>query len=62
MQTMIDNLINGNLKDAKKQAKHKTLYAIYQYMLDLGYTKNKALASAAYLKEELDYQAYCDAE
>jgi DNA polymerase III delta prime subunit len=61
MKSMIDNLVNGNIAEAKKRAKHRKLIAIYNYLLEIGYTENKAMQTASFLKGETDYQTYCDA-
>jgi hypothetical protein len=61
MKTMIDNLINGNLKDAKRQAKRFRQADIMQYCLDNGYSFEKSVAMAMYLKNQIDNQQYCDA-
>lgn len=63
MKSMIDNLINGNLKDAKKQAKRYKQADIMEYCLnDYGMGFERAVASAMYLKNQIDHQQYCDAE
>jgi hypothetical protein len=62
VKTMIDNLINGNLKDAKKQAKRFRQFEIMQYCLDIGYSFERATVMAMWLKNQIDYQTYCDAE
>jgi hypothetical protein len=62
MQRMIDNLINGNLKEAKKQAKRYRQADIMQWCTDNGYGFEKAVAMAMYLKNQIDFQQYCDAE
>jgi hypothetical protein len=61
MKSMINNLINGNLKDAKKQAKRFRQADIMQYCLDNGYSFEKSVAMAMYLKNQIDNQQYCDA-
>lgn len=61
MKSMINNLINGNLKDAKKQAKLFRQADIMQYCLDNGYSFEKSVAMAMYLKNQIDNQQYCDA-
>lgn len=60
MKNMIDNLINGNITDAKKQAKRHTLTAIYKFLLREGYDPQKAMVTASFLKGETDFQSYCD--
>lgn len=62
MKSMIDNLINGNIAEAKKIAKHRKLTAIYNYLIDIGYSERKAMVTASFLKGETDFQTYCDAE
>lgn len=61
MKSMINNLINGNLKDAKKQAKRFRQADIMKYCLDNGYSFEKSVAMAMYLKNQIDNQQYCDA-
>jgi hypothetical protein len=60
MKSMIENLINGNIAEAKKRAKHRKLTAIYNYLLEIGWNKEKALVTAQFLKSEVDFQTYCD--
>jgi len=62
MNAMIQNLENGNLKDAKKQAKRYRQAEIMQFCIDTGMTFEKAVATAMYLKNQIDFQQYCDAE
>jgi len=62
MTALIENLINGNLKAAKEQAKRYALFAIASAAIDYGMTRNKAVMAAAYLKGRATFQAYCDAE
>lgn len=62
MQNMIDNLINGNLATAKKQAKRFKQVDIMQYCIDNGFSFEKSVAMAMYLKNQIEFQQYCDAE
>jgi hypothetical protein len=62
MNAMIQNLENGNLKDAKKKAKRYRQADIMQFCIDIGMTFEKAVATAMYLKNQIDHQQYCDAE
>jgi hypothetical protein len=63
MQTLLDNLINGNLADARRQAQRFQLFDIARAARDyLGMSRNKAIAAAAYLKGRCTFQAYCDAD
>jgi hypothetical protein len=59
MQNMIDNLINGNLTDAKKQAKRHTQNNILLYLFSMGYSKRECAAIAGYLKGEIAFDVYC---
>ncbi len=61
MNTLLENLLNGNLKDAKEQAKRFELFKIAGAAMALGYSRNKAIMAAAYLKGRATFQAYCDA-
>lgn len=62
MQTMIENLINGNLKDARRQARGKGMMRIATYLrLELGWSLHRATAAAYYLKTGEGWQDYCDA-
>ena len=63
MESMIQNLLNGNLKDAKRQAKKFAVGVITDYLHhDLGWTTTKSVAAADYLKTGKGFQEYCDAE
>jgi hypothetical protein len=63
MDQMIENIINGNLEDAKKQAKRFKVGAIYDAMLfDFGWSKNKAHYGAMWVKGLADWQTFCDAQ
>lgn len=63
MKEMIDNLINGNLTDAKHQAKRFGLEKIAHYCRrELGWSNRKSAAAASYLKTGVGFQVYCDAE
>ena len=46
MNTLIDNLINGNLTTAKKQAKRFPAWQIRDALIDIGYSLNKATLTA----------------
>lgn len=61
MQNMIENLINGNLKDAKEHAKRKSGVDIFKHLRSEGWSEAKAYAAASYLKTGKGFQAYCDA-
>lgn len=62
MQNMIENLINGNLRDAKKQARRFSETKIYSFLKEIGWSERKAQLATAYLKTGLGFQEYCDAK
>lgn len=60
---MIYNLINGNISDARKQAKRKSAMAIMLAMRDdYGFSQTKSERAAHFLKTGEGWQAYCDAD
>lgn len=63
LTALIDNYGNGNLKDARKQAKRFSHAAIRAALQEaLGYSLSKAALTADYLKTGEGFQAACDAE
>lgn len=62
MNELIDNLINGNLSDAKRMAKPFKVWDIRVALLNNGYSLNKALLTADWLKGRDCWQAACDAK
>lgn len=60
---MIDNFINGNLKEAKQQARSFSQKSIYACLRTIGYSVAKANLSAFYLKNpsQSAFQAACNA-
>lgn len=60
---MLDNYVNGNLKDARRQAKYMSYNDIGQAILTRGLatTAQGVLAIMNYLKTGTGYQAACDA-
>jgi len=56
----IENLINGNLSDAKTQAKTKSAKSLIESAMGMGYNYNEALLMASFLKGLIDFQDYCD--
>ncbi len=62
MKSMIENYINGNLQDTKKQAKRFGFVAILNGLQDYGFGQRAAIAIAAFLKGQGTFQAACDAE
>ena len=63
MKTMIENYVNGNLKDARRAAKRFSHAAIRAALREsLGYSLNKAALTADWLKTGEDFQTACDAK
>jgi hypothetical protein len=58
-QSAIDNLINGNLTDAKDIAKDIPTMCIIENAENIGYSNHQALLIASYLKGLIDYEHYC---
>jgi len=62
METMLDNLLNGNISTAKRQAKRRTVWDIRNYLIEMyGWSEVKATFAADFLKGRDCWQAYCDA-
>jgi hypothetical protein len=57
MNKLINNMINGNLTDAKKQAKRFNVKDIRETLLERGYTFKKATLTAEWLKGNGDWQS-----
>ena len=56
----IDNLINGNLEEARRLAKRPNALAIIREALDTyGFTYQEAVNVARFLKCEITYGQYC---
>lgn len=62
MNELIDNLINGNLKDARRIAWGYKEWAIREALIEYGYSLNKAVLTTDYLKGRDCWQAACDAQ
>ncbi len=61
IQTIVENLINGNLKDAKQGARRVKDSAIAAWTIEnLGYDNQKARATALYLKGKITFPTYCN--
>lgn len=57
----IDDLLNGNLSDAKRMAQHKPLHKIRTVLMrDYGYKEASATVTANYLKGRATFQDHCD--
>lgn len=65
MKSLTNNLINGNLTDAKQAAQIYTYYQIWNYLCNTaGWSATKAKAAAVYLKNpsQETYDMYCNWE
>jgi hypothetical protein len=61
LEQCVCNLVNGNLKEARRQAKNLSVGALTDFMkYELGWTTDKALAASEYLKTGKKFQLYCD--
>ena len=61
MNEMIDNFLNGNLTDAKRQAKRFGVYRIYDFLRELGWKQNESLMTARFLKNQCTWEECCAA-
>lgn len=63
MGNLINNYINGNLPDAKKQARRFSHIKIREALeRTCGYSFDKSAKIADYLKNKGSFQTACDAE
>lgn len=62
MNELIENLINGNLKDAKRMAEGFSGLRIIEALKEAGHSEHKALLGAAWLKGSPCWQEYCNAQ
>lgn len=63
MENMVSNLINGNLADARKQARRHRQSTIKDWLeYHAGWSTEKAFRAARFLKTGEGWQAYCDAK
>lgn len=60
MRTCIENLINGNLTEAKRQARRYAPAPLVQVAAEYHQSIAKAIAAVLYLKGKIDFQTYCD--
>jgi hypothetical protein len=60
MNSMIANYQNGNLREAKEQAKRFSYRAIVKFCQELGWPTDKAIGVADYLKGYISFQMLCD--
>ncbi len=63
LETITSNYLNGNLTDAKRQARRVSEMDLYTHLRhEHGRNEHEAKAIAAYLKGKGTYQAACNAE
>lgn len=63
MNSLIENYINGNLTDAKRQARRHSFMSIVNALRDdFGKNAEEAVAIADFLKGQGSFQAAADAE
>jgi hypothetical protein len=63
LERIVSDLINGNLTDARKRAKKVSTTKLISGLEELaGYSTNKAVLAARYLKTCEGFQAYFDAK
>jgi len=59
-QSVIDNLLNGNLTQAEDDAKFIPAGKLIHEAEGRGYNYNEALVMVSYLKGIISFQDYCD--
>lgn len=62
MKALIANLLNGNLSDARQQARRVSWERIFKTLTSLEWDARRARAAADYLKGKGSFQTYCDTE
>lgn len=62
MNSLLNNFINGNLSAARKQSRRFSHRSIREALQNIGYSLNKAMLTADYLKTGEGFQAACDAK
>lgn len=61
IESVLENLVNGNLADAKKGARKHSALSISEYARQVfGWPLDRAVNAAAYLKGQGSFQDYCD--
>ena len=62
MKSLIENYMNGNLSECRRQAKRHSRASIENALVEmLGYTNEKAYLTALWMKTGEGFQAACDA-
>ena len=60
MNIIFQNLENGNLTEAKNQAKKYSYARLIKIAENDGYSRKEAVSIAKYLKGLISFQSYCD--
>ena len=55
IETCIENYINGNLQDSKKQAKRYKVIDLIQELTNYGFNSSNSQAIASYLKNKMSW-------
>jgi tRNA G26 N,N-dimethylase Trm1 len=55
IETCIENYINGNLQDSKKQAKKYKVIDLIQELTNYGFNSSNSHAIASYLKNKMSW-------
>lgn len=61
LESLVNNRINGNLGEAKRQAAFFENYEIRDAFIEAGYSEHKATLTADWLKGRDCWQESCDA-
>lgn len=62
-EAVFNDLINGNLTDAKRRARRFTAFRLSMYARQcLFWSLDRSVKAAAYLKGGCSFQEYCDAK
>jgi len=59
-QSIIDNLLNGNLSEAIAEAESIPAIRLIEQAEQCGYSYNQALLMSCYLKKVISFEDYCD--
>ena len=63
IETAVDNLINGNLTQARKSARGLTYSEIFDWLSgSVGWTEIRSRACADYLIGRIDFRTYCKSD
>lgn len=61
LEVLFDTFINGNLTEAKRLARRHRSFRLSMYARQiLGWSFDRSVKAAAFLKGEATFQTYCD--